>query len=113
MNPNTCWEPPSLAPSFSDHQIAQVTDVQNLGVPLDTTFTTSAHCKEAANTAWRLLPHSSIMQPGLKVISLIGLCMADRSVNRKWVISWIDYLAKFSVTHVKRYNMAYECRVIG
>ncbi len=48
-----------LSPSFStadtDHRIPQVTDVRDLGVPLDTTFTASAHCIEAANTARRLL----------------------------------------------------------
>ncbi len=32
----------------------QVTDVRDLGVPLDATFTASAHCIEAANTARRL-----------------------------------------------------------
>ncbi len=36
-------------------RIPQVTDVRDLGVPLDTTFTASAHCIEAANTARRLL----------------------------------------------------------
>ncbi len=50
---------PPLSPSFSvadtDHRIPQVPDVRDLGVPLDMTFTTSAHCKEAANTARRLL----------------------------------------------------------
>ncbi len=50
---------PPLSPSFStadtDHRIPQVTDVRDLGVPLNTTFTTSAHCIEAANTARRLL----------------------------------------------------------
>ncbi len=33
----------------------QVIDVRDLGVPLDTTFTASAHCIEAANTPRRLL----------------------------------------------------------
>ncbi len=50
---------PPLSPSFSaadaDHRIPQATDVRDLGVPLDTTFTASAHCREAANTARRLL----------------------------------------------------------
>ncbi len=44
-----------LSPSFSaadnDHQSPQVFDVRDLGVPLDKTFTASAHCIEAANTA--------------------------------------------------------------
>ncbi len=39
----------------TDHRIPQVTDVRDLGVTLDTTFTTSAHCLEAANTARHLL----------------------------------------------------------
>ncbi len=38
-----------------DHRIPQVNDVRDLGVPLDMTFTASAHCLEAANTARRLL----------------------------------------------------------
>ncbi len=50
---------PPLSASFSavdtDHRIPQVTDVRDLGVPLDTTFTASAHCIEAANTTRRLL----------------------------------------------------------
>ncbi len=63
-NPNKCacltvGNRPSLSPSFSaadtDNQIPQVTDVRDLGVPLDTTSTASAHCIEAANTAKRLL----------------------------------------------------------
>ncbi len=63
-NPNKCACPtvgnlPPLSPSFSaadtDHRIPQVTDVRDLGVPLDTTFTASAHCREAANTARCLL----------------------------------------------------------
>ncbi len=56
INPKKCSCPTvgnltPLSPSFSaadtDHRIPQVTD--------DTTFTTSAHCREAANTARRLL----------------------------------------------------------
>ncbi len=39
----------------TDHRIPQITDVRDLGVPLDTTFTASANCMEAANTAMRLL----------------------------------------------------------
>ncbi len=50
---------PPISPSFSaedtDHRIPQVTDVRDLGVPLDTTFTASTHCIEAVNTARRLL----------------------------------------------------------
>ncbi len=34
---------------------SQVTDIRDQGVPLDTAFTASAHCIEAANTARRLL----------------------------------------------------------
>ncbi len=34
-----------------DHRNPQVTDVRHLWVPLDTTYTASAHCIEAANTA--------------------------------------------------------------
>ncbi len=65
INPNKCacltiGNPPPLSPSFSaadtDHLIPQVTDVRGLVVPLDTTFTASAHCREVANTAERLLP---------------------------------------------------------
>ncbi len=49
-------KPPStFSAADTDHQIPQVTDVRDLGVPLDTTFTASAHCIEAANTARRLL----------------------------------------------------------
>ncbi len=64
INPNKCacltvGNLPPLSPSFSaadtDHRIPQVTDVRDLGVPLDITFPASAHCKEAANTARRLL----------------------------------------------------------
>ncbi len=64
INPNKCvcltvGNLPLLSPSFSvaetDHHIPHVTDVRDLGVPLDTTFATSAHCIEAANTARRLL----------------------------------------------------------
>ncbi len=33
----------------TDHRIPHVTDVRDLGVPLDTTFTVSVHCIEAAN----------------------------------------------------------------
>ncbi len=36
-------------------QILQVTDVRDLELPLDTTFTGSAHCRGAANTTRRLL----------------------------------------------------------
>ncbi len=35
----------------NDHRIPQVTDVRDLGVPLDTTFTASAHCIEAVYAA--------------------------------------------------------------
>ncbi len=45
----------SFSAADSDHRIPQVTNVLDLGVPLDTTFTASAHCIEAANTARRLL----------------------------------------------------------
>ncbi len=64
INPNKCagltvGNLPPLSSSFSeadtDHRTPQVTDVRDLGVPLDTTFTASAHCIEAANTARRLL----------------------------------------------------------
>ncbi len=47
--------PQSFPAADTDHQIAPVTNVGDLGVPLDTTFTASAHCIEAANTARRLL----------------------------------------------------------
>ncbi len=56
INPNKCacltvGKIPPLSPSFSaagtDHRIPQVTDDRDLGVPLDTTFTASAHCIEA------------------------------------------------------------------
>ncbi len=53
-----CGEPPSPFSIFlrsRHHQIPQVTDVRDLGVPLNTTFSTSAHCREAANTTRRLL----------------------------------------------------------
>ncbi len=50
---------PPLSPSFfaadTDHRIPQVTDVRDLGVPLDMTFTAAAHCIEAAKTAKCLL----------------------------------------------------------
>ncbi len=64
INPNECsgltvGNRPPLTPLFSapetDHRIPQVSDVRVLGVPLDTTFTVSAHCREAANIARRLL----------------------------------------------------------
>ncbi len=64
INPNQCAcltaeNLPPLSPSFSaadtDHRIPQFTDVRDLGVPLDTTFSASAHCIEAANTARGLL----------------------------------------------------------
>ncbi len=64
INPKKCacltvGKLPPLSPSFSaadtDHRIPQVTDVRDLGVPLDTTFTASAHCIEAADTPRRLL----------------------------------------------------------
>ncbi len=48
-----------LSPFFAflrgRHRIPEDTDVRDLGVPLDTFFTTSAHCREAANTARRFL----------------------------------------------------------
>ncbi len=51
-----CWEPPSsFSAADTDHRIPQVTDVRDLGVPIDTTFAASAHCREAANTVRRLL----------------------------------------------------------
>ncbi len=55
-----CWEPlPPLSPSFSatvaNHKIPTVTYVRDLGVPLDTIFTSSVHCREVANIARRLL----------------------------------------------------------
>ncbi len=46
--------PPVKAPSvppFLTATVPQATNVRDLGVPLGTTFTTSAHCREAANTA--------------------------------------------------------------
>ncbi len=46
---------PTFSAADTDHRIPQVTDVRDLGVPLDTTFTASAHCIQAANTARRLL----------------------------------------------------------
>ncbi len=50
---------PPLSPPFStadtDHRIPQVTDVRDLGAPLNMTLTASAHCIEAANTKRRLL----------------------------------------------------------
>ncbi len=64
INPNKCacltvGNLSPLSPSFSaadtDHRIPQVTDVRDLGVPLDTTFTASAHCIKAAHTARCLL----------------------------------------------------------
>ncbi len=42
---------PSLSAADTDHQIPQVTDVRDLGVSLEATFTASAHCREAANKA--------------------------------------------------------------
>ncbi len=46
-------EPPStFSAADTNHRIPQVTDVRDLGVSLDTTFTASAH---TANTARRLL----------------------------------------------------------
>ncbi len=49
---------PPLSPSFSaadaNHLISNVTGASGLGVPLETTFTSSVHCREAANTAGRL-----------------------------------------------------------
>ncbi len=64
INPNKCacltvGNLPPLSPFFpaadTDHRIPHVTDVRDLGVPLDTTFTASAHSIEAANKARRLL----------------------------------------------------------
>ncbi len=40
---------------ISTKQIPWVTDVRDLGVPLDMTFTSSVRCREATNTARRLL----------------------------------------------------------
>ncbi len=45
----------SFSAADTDHRIPQVTDVRDLGVPLNTTFTASAHCIEVVNTARRLL----------------------------------------------------------
>ncbi len=42
-----------LSAADTDHLIPQVTDVRGLVVPLDTTFTAAAHCREAANTTKR------------------------------------------------------------
>ncbi len=56
INPNkcSCLTVRNLRPlstSFSaadtDHRIPQVIGARDLGVPLDTTFTTSVHCREA------------------------------------------------------------------
>ncbi len=62
INRNNCLTVgslPPLSPPFSTadthHRSPQVTDVRDQGVPFDTTFTTSAHCKGAANAARRLL----------------------------------------------------------
>ncbi len=39
----------------SQGYVSQVTDVQDLGVPIDTTFTSSIHCTEGANAVRRSL----------------------------------------------------------
>ncbi len=48
---------PPLLPSFSatdaNHKIPTVTYPRDLGVPRDTTFTSSVRCRQAANTARR------------------------------------------------------------
>ncbi len=46
---------PSFSAADTGHRIPHFADVRDLGVPLDTTFTASAHCILAANTARRLL----------------------------------------------------------
>ncbi len=52
------WRPCSLSPSFSaadaNPQISQVTDARDLGVPLDTTFTSSVQrgCEYSKATAF-------------------------------------------------------------
>ncbi len=39
-----CWETPfPFSAAGANHQIPQVTDVRDLGVPLDTAFTPSVH----------------------------------------------------------------------
>ncbi len=49
-------KPPStFSATDTDNRIPLFTDVRDLGVPFDTTFTASAHCIEAANTARQLL----------------------------------------------------------
>ncbi len=64
INPNKCLgllvqKPPPLPSPFSladaDHQITQVTDTHDPGIPPYTTFTASVHSIEAANIARRLL----------------------------------------------------------
>ncbi len=56
----TFWNLPLLSVSFStaadaNQQIPHVTDTRALVLTLDTTFPSSVHCREAANTAKQLL----------------------------------------------------------
>ncbi len=46
--------PPSLSATDANHQIPQVKDVRDPGIPPDRTFISSVHCREAANTMRRL-----------------------------------------------------------
>ncbi len=59
MGMRQCWRPPSpFSVVFGDRHIRLVTKVRELGVPLDTTFTPSVHCREAGNTARQLFRRS-------------------------------------------------------
>ncbi len=73
------WNLPPLSSPFfaadTDHRIPQVTDVQGLGFPLYTTFTTPAHCREAANTARRFL--SMVRRPIQQVCEDTGCSPED------------------------------------
>ncbi len=80
----SCLTVGTLPPPFLDffsaadanHQIRAVTNVRDLGIPLDTNLTSTVHCREAADTARRLLFVVLRSVSGLSMSAFIPLCCA-------------------------------------
>ncbi len=70
----------------ANHQIPQVTDVRDLGVPLDTTFTLSVRCREAANAA-RQLPFT-IRRSFMDISKAAFIPVYCAIMQRTWSMHW-------------------------